>query len=386
MASLEPLAPDQRAVVSLVLQQGRSYEEIAATLGIPPSAVQARAHAGLAALAPANGLPEEITGPLADYLLGQQPPRDADATRGLLAESAPARGWAAGVAEQLAGVAKHPLPEVPAGPDDAALPAAERADADAAVKGPAAEPSDSGAAAAGPAGEPAEPAVPPGAEPAAVEPAGPATPADAEPGAVEPAGPAVPPGAEPAVEQPPVAAPRSSRLGGALLIAGVVAALAVVLFLVLRGGDGGDADPAAEATATPSATATATPAAGAPQVADDIALQPPGGRGDAEGVMTVYLQDGALQFALQAAGLPDAAANPYVAVWLQKGGKYRRLGFANAAEDGTLAAGGPSADLAAEFPQLFATFDRIIVSQETTDAADEPTRVVLTGKLPAGRG
>ena len=102
--------------------------------------------------------------------------------------------------------------------------------------------------------------------------------------------------------------------------------------------------------------------------------------------MTVYLQDDALQFALQAAGLPDAAANPYVAVWLQKGDKYRRLGFANAAEDGTLAAGGPSADLAAEFPQLFATYDRIIVSQETTDAADEPTRVVLTGKLPAGRG
>ena len=106
MASLEPLAPDQRAVVSLVLQQGRSYDEIAALLGIPPEAVRARAHAGLAALAPANGLPEEITGPLADYLLGQQPPRDAEATRGLLAESAPARGWAAGVAEQLAGVAK----------------------------------------------------------------------------------------------------------------------------------------------------------------------------------------------------------------------------------------------------------------------------------------
>ena len=74
--------------------------------------------------------------------------------------------------------------------------------------------------------------------------------------------------------------------------------------------------------------------------------------------MTVYLQDDALQFALQAAGLPDAAANPYVAVWLQKGDKYRRLGFANAAEDGTLAAGGPSADLAAEFPQLYATYDR----------------------------
>ena len=165
----------------------------------------------------------------------------------------------------------------------------------------------------------------------------------------------------------------------------MVAALVVVLFLVLRGGDD-DSDPVAEATATPAATATATPAAGDPQVADDIPLRPPSGEGDAQGVMTVYLQDDVLQFALQAAGLPGAAANPYVAVWLQKGDTYRRLGFANAAEDGTLAVGGPSADLADAFPQLFATYDRVIVSQETTDAADEPTRVVLAGKLPSGRG
>ena len=76
--------------------------------------MRARAQAGLAALAPANGLPGEITGPLADYLLGQQPPADAEATRGLLAESAPARTWAAGVADRLAGVAPSPLPEIPA--------------------------------------------------------------------------------------------------------------------------------------------------------------------------------------------------------------------------------------------------------------------------------
>jgi hypothetical protein len=350
MASLEPLAPDQRAVVSLVLQQGRSYEEIAALLGIAPEAVRARAHAGLAALAPANGLPEEITGPLADYLLGQQPPRDAEATRGLLAESAPARGWAAGVAEHLAGVADRPLPEVPTGPE---APAAE-------ARGPAV------------AGE-AEPEAEAEAEAAGDD--GRASGAKA-------------PDAARAGGEPPAAAstPGSSRLGGALLIAGVVAALVIVLFLVLRGGDDGDgADPVAEATATPAATATATPAAGQPQVADDIALRPPGGRGEAQGVMTVYLQDDRLQFALQAAELPDAAANPYVAVWLQKGDRYRRLGFANAAEDGTLAAGGPSADLAAEFPQLFATYDRVIVSQETTDTTAEPTRVVLAGKLPAGR-
>jgi hypothetical protein len=305
-------------------------------LGIAPEAVQARAHAGLAALAPANGLPTEITGPIADYLLGQQPPRDAEATRGLLAESAPARGWAAGVAEHLAGVAPHPLPEVPG--------------ADAAPVAPA------GSA----------PVAPVDAAPAA----GPAPaverdePADAAPAAER---------AEPA--------PRASRLGGALLIAGVLAGLALVLFLVLR--DGGDGE-APEQTAAPAATATATPTPAAAQVADEIPMRPPGGDGDAQGAMTVFLQDGALQFAIQAVSLPGGASTPY-AVWVQKGDRYRRLGFANAAEDGTLAVGGPSEDLRGAFPQLYATYDRVIVSQETTDTARAPTRVVLTGRLPSGR-
>src|ERR671914_1641681 len=105
MSSLESLAPDQRAVVSLVLQQERSYDEIAALLGMPVDAVSARAQAGLASLARDNGLPREVTGPLADYLLGQQPPADAAATRGLLADSEPARAWASDVAARLEGVA-----------------------------------------------------------------------------------------------------------------------------------------------------------------------------------------------------------------------------------------------------------------------------------------
>ena len=113
MSPLDPLAPDQRAVVSLILQQGSSYDDIAQLLGLPVAAVRSRAHAGLDALAPGNGLPGEITGPLADYLLGQQAERDAEATRGLLAESAPLRDWAAGVAESLADVAPAGLPEIP---------------------------------------------------------------------------------------------------------------------------------------------------------------------------------------------------------------------------------------------------------------------------------
>ena len=41
--SLDALAPDQRAVVQLVLQQDRSYDELAGLLGISTDAVRDRA-------------------------------------------------------------------------------------------------------------------------------------------------------------------------------------------------------------------------------------------------------------------------------------------------------------------------------------------------------
>ena len=121
MSPLDALAPDQRAVVSLVLRPDGRYEDVAAVLGIPVPAVRSRAHAGLAALAPGNGLPAEITAPLADYLLGQLSEADAAATHGLMAESAPARAWAAGVAQALAPAAPGPLPEIPGEPEPGAV-------------------------------------------------------------------------------------------------------------------------------------------------------------------------------------------------------------------------------------------------------------------------
>ena len=87
MTPLDPLAPDQRAVVTLVLQHGRSYDDIAAMLGMPVDGVRARARAGLSALAPDTGLPPEITGVLADYVLGQQAPASSTAA----ASSSPGR-------------------------------------------------------------------------------------------------------------------------------------------------------------------------------------------------------------------------------------------------------------------------------------------------------
>jgi len=339
MSPLEPLAPDQRAVVALVLQQGRSYDEIATLLGIPVDAVRARAQAGLAALAPGNGLPGEITAPLADYLLGQQPESDADATRGLLAESAPARAWATGVADRLAGLAKSPLPEIPG---------------DGAVR----TPRKRGAAKAAPA-VPDAAAAAPGPRPRPVRGA---------------------PGDDAA------SPPASSRVGGALLIAAVVAVVAVVLFLVLRGGD--DEQPASSGNPTAGATATPSPnATPETKVADEIRLRATGG-GKAKGTMTVFLQgEDQLLFALQAQDLPPSTGTSSYAVWLTgPGAKARRLGFTNpVGEDGRLGIQGPSEKDLAAFPQLYATYANVVVSRESTEDAERPQQVVLTGKLPAGR-
>jgi hypothetical protein len=51
MTELDRLPPDQRAVLSLVLERGKSYAEVAEMLAIPESAVRDRAHAALDALA-----------------------------------------------------------------------------------------------------------------------------------------------------------------------------------------------------------------------------------------------------------------------------------------------------------------------------------------------
>jgi hypothetical protein len=330
MSPLEPLAPDQRAVVSLVLQQGRSYDEIASLLGLPVDGVRARAQAGLASLARDNGLPVEVTGPLADYLLGQQPPRDAAATRGLLAESAPARAWATDVAASLGDVAPDGLPEIP----------------------------DAGAARA---------TAPPAAAPAVPGP----RPRPVREAAAPAAG----------VDSPPTA----SRLGGILLIAGMLAVVGVVLFLVLSGGDD---DPAGEEVAsspTPAASATPTPTA-TPQVADAIPLRSTTG-GKAKGTMTVFLQDGRLLFALEAQGVPPSGERAAYAVWFTgSGGKARRLGFTNpVGADGRLGIQGPSEKDLEDFPRLYASYEKVVVSHETTENAKRPSRIVLSGRLPKGR-
>ncbi|HEV2062169.1 MAG TPA: sigma-70 region 4 domain-containing protein, partial [Solirubrobacteraceae bacterium] len=100
MPRIDDLKPDQRAALQLLLQQGRSYDEIASLLRIDESAVRERAHAALDALGPED-IPEltlELQDEIADYLLGQQTASQRAATRDFLERSAGGRAWARVVA------------------------------------------------------------------------------------------------------------------------------------------------------------------------------------------------------------------------------------------------------------------------------------------------
>ncbi|MGO9901444.1 MAG: anti-sigma factor domain-containing protein [Solirubrobacteraceae bacterium] len=113
MATVNNLPADQRAVLGLVLQRGRSYDQIATMLSIERSAVQDRALAALDALGPATNLTAAQRAELSDYLLGQLPEQAAEQERFRLAGSDAGQQWARAVAIELASLSGAPLAAIP---------------------------------------------------------------------------------------------------------------------------------------------------------------------------------------------------------------------------------------------------------------------------------
>ena len=116
MSRLDALPADQRSVLALLLRQGKGYDDLAGPLRMETVEVRARAHDALDALGPgANGLPSERREAIADWLLGQQAPDDATATRAFLSDSPASRTWAEAVADELRPLAGDRLPALPTG-------------------------------------------------------------------------------------------------------------------------------------------------------------------------------------------------------------------------------------------------------------------------------
>jgi Sigma-70, region 4 len=385
---LDALAPDQRAVVQLVLQRERSYAQIAELLKISEDAVRARAHAGLSALAPEVELPADRLAQISDFLLGQQNGKPRQATRRLLRSSNGAREWAETVRAQLEDVGGN-LPELPPL-------AAERAPRKAAsTEGAAPE-----AATADAATEEATP-TPDEVAPVAAD----AAPdeADAAPGDTSSAAAAA---AAPAPDRP---APRprplrgqaaagdgadvplpsasgavaagSSRIGGAVLIGIVLLALVgLVLWLfVFKSSD----DNSSNASNT-SAKASATPAP-TPRQVGEIALKGVNGS-KATGVMRLYTAQNQLAFTLAGTGVPANKRNQAYAVWFVNPGS-QRLGFAQpVTSNGQLGTTGPRTEDLNKFPQWLAKYKQVVVSRETSGNAKQPGPLILRGTLPRGSG
>lgn len=103
MATFDQLSPEQRAIVELVLRQGRTYDELSEMLGMPEARVRELARDALVELAPVSvrGVEEDWRGQLADYVLGQQSGPEATATKGHLRRSEAARSWARSLLDSL---------------------------------------------------------------------------------------------------------------------------------------------------------------------------------------------------------------------------------------------------------------------------------------------
>jgi hypothetical protein len=330
MASLDTLAPDQRAVLDLVLQRGRSYDDIARLLAIDRAAVRARALAAFDELGPDTGIAPESRALITDYLLGQLPARVAEETRERLARSPYERAWARVLASNLESMASKPLPDIPDGSRTAA--------------GPEPEPARAGrertAAATG---------------------ARKSRPRDGGPR-----------------RAPRLSDRPSSRRGGAIMLAVgtlVVIALVVFLIVILSGGSSTKHSSAAS-TARPAGTSagsTSTSKTSA-QVVAQINLNPPSGSGPSKGVAFVVKDGSAYGIIIQAQHVAPNSHNAY-AVWLYNSPTDSvRVGFVNpgVGTKGQLQTGGALPANAGHFKQLLLTV-------ETQSNPKSPGTIVLEG-------
>jgi len=348
VSGLESLPPDQRAVLQLILAQGRGYADLAATLRLDPAAVRERAHAGASALAAAasGAVDADTRGRVVDYLLDQQDEGERIVTYAELGDSPAASRWAQALREQLAPVAREELPEVPA-----AAPVAT------AVNG-------SGSTTAAP-----EPTT----VPAALAPIPP-----------PPAAPTREPRPRDAGES---AAPRPSRLGGAILIAGALA-LVIVLAIVLIGGND-EGSPSASTSGAQQQTSTrtqsSTPSSSSRAQVRTIGgavLRPPAGGSALGAALVQQSPNGRRLLALEAARLPGNGAQEFYGIWLQGSAGNRFLGFVprQVRANGTFTV---SSNLPSDL-DLTAYATVLVTTEDGSEGASTPTTpgpTVLSGPL-----
>ena len=353
MASLDTLPPDQRAVLQLVLQRGRSYDQIADMLAIDRAGVRQRALAAFDALGPNTRVPAERRALITDYLLGQLPEQVSEQTRTHLGASASERAWARVLASELMPIARDELPEIPASSEDG-----EPHEETEPVEDVAAQ-ADGGAATA--VGEREdEDGAPAGAAGSAAA-AGPTASVEERPGAVRPA----------------------SRRGGAMLLGAVALVVVIVLVIVLAtsGGSSNKKTATSSASASSSSAASSSAATGTnARLVAQVNLTSPTPKNKTAGLAQVIRQGPNLGLVIVAQSVPANTSHNAYAVWLYNSATDSRiLGFVNPGvkRDGRLQTSGVLPSNASHYKQLLLTL-------ETRAKPRTPGTVVLQGSLKVG--
>ncbi len=354
MASPDSLPADQRAVLQLVLQRGRSYDDIAALLAIDRAAVRERALSALDALGPDSELDPTRRALITDYLLGQLPPAVSEDIRSRLAASPGERAWARVVAAELTPLANRTLPEIPS---------------------PEASPPSSSMSSS-----------PPGAEPTPRPPReqvpadGPA-PRESDPDPTSAAEGVVSPEPRPGHGGSSRRKQPSSRRGGAIVLgAGLLAVVVVVVILITDGGSASHKSTKASttgATASSGSTATSTSATAQAKPVAQVTLTSPTGSKNVGGVAVVVKQGANEGLVIRAQGIPANTTHDAYAVWLYNSPTDNHiLGFVNPGvkANGVLQTAGVLPTGAAHYKQL-------LVTLETQSKPRSPSKIVLQGAL-----
>jgi Sigma-70, region 4 len=342
MSRVEELPPDQRATLSLLLRQRKSYGDVAALLKIPERAVHDRAHAALAILAPrqARQLSEEEREQVGEYLLSQASVPRRLAALTFLGGSEAGRAWAHAIAAELSPLAEAQLPDIP----------------------PALASASAGTASAErPAQTPGHAAPDPSAQQRDIRSQLASTPVSStdEDSSIF------------ALSR----APASSRLGGALLLTALVVAIVVAVILLDTGGSGGKSKAGSKASKTSTTAASTTTG---PTVTKHLALHSPNPKNKSVGVVDILTEDGKRAFYIEAQHLPQTKGFFY-AIWLYNSHTSSKpLSKSPAVGKSHRLAGG------ALLPSDAGSYRELLVTRETSTHPTHPGHVVLRGPFSLG--
>jgi hypothetical protein len=331
MSRLDELPPDQRAALSLLLRQRKSYADVAAILGVSERAVHDRAHAALAVLAPlqARALTPEQREEVGEHLLGAQATvAERLRTRTLLGSSPAARDWAQALSAELAQLAGTALPAIP-------------------------------------------PAVPTGATAAPMRSAPAAAAAAISPGErLRVAAEDVPIESEAAGSSG--GSPSGSRVGGMILLAVIVIGVigVIVAIAVLNGGSSGKSSTSAK-------TGTTAKASG-PTVNARITLRSPSGASHGEGQLDVLSEGAKRAFYVLAQHLPPTHGFFY-ALWL-----YNSVSSHEPLSRGPAVGASGRMEGGALLPANAGEFHEVLLTRETKPHPTHPGLVILRGRFTLG--